>query len=205
MSDLAHLDSSKSTFFMTCIENERHACFKFGVNRIFDSNYEILRVSNSLNQSLLHLAAKSLKLLKMVTSYCSFDVHQRDTNGMTPLALAVRAGEYRAAEFIYTLDPSTLKFELVSPLSTLLHIAADYTQEVKVLKFLIEYGKFDLHQIGGQNQLPPFVVALQQNNLSVAKYLLSIDPTIIDFKGANGYHSNISALTAYLNESNGGD
>ncbi|ORY50054.1 ankyrin [Rhizoclosmatium globosum] len=191
LKDLGNIDSDGNTFFSKCVQCGRNSVFKYAADYTAKWNASILLAPNAKNQTLLHNAADNITLTKTLTPYGKFDLHQKDSDGFTPFALAVKAGNFEVVSHLFNIDQTVLNFRLMSP--------ASHTYDLKIHQLLVQNGKFDFCEEGGEAELPPFLLALLQDNVKIAKYLLSQEPKAIEYKGRA---LNISAVSAYLQGSN---
>ncbi|KAJ3081227.1 hypothetical protein HDU99_006253, partial [Rhizoclosmatium hyalinum] len=118
LKDLGNMDADGNTFFSKCVECGRNSVFKYAADYTAKWNASILLAPNAKNQTLLHNAADNITLAKTLTPYGKFDLHQKDSDGFTPFALAVKAGNFEVVSHLFSIDQTVLNFRLMSPASS---------------------------------------------------------------------------------------
>ncbi|KAJ3031894.1 UNVERIFIED_CONTAM: hypothetical protein HDU68_010853 [Siphonaria sp. JEL0065] len=179
--DLHNIDSDGNNVLSTAIKKEDVGVVKFLAQldpTLLDPEF----ILSSTNQTLIHLGVSNTLVLEfLLSTSVKWNLNVIDSDGYSPLALAVSRGSLEAAKLLISLDSEQLSFKLVSNNQSLLHLTA-WNDNVELLKLLVASDKVDLkHQDSNGHTVLSLAVSSYRSTKCV-KYLIGLDLSLLEFK-----------------------
>lgn len=131
---------------------------------------------------------ESYNILQFVIgAYPSIDLNIQDSNGYTPLMLAIQKEDLNQIEKLLNYGAAHTSHNQYDSGDTPLHYAS-YIGNLNVVLLLVDYGA-EIDQLNSK-KMTPLMYSIQKGHLKLAKKLIDLkaDPTIKDLYGDSALH-----------------